>query len=144
MPGTTHASSSSIDTGTPTLPDGLDPSRTVWFGNGEAYHTDLPWGPGCPDKIGRTDEHTLAEAAEEGKRPCKVCNPEDYRQLATDGGEPVEVDAVDRVKDAHYDLLALAVAASGGDVEDVEEHADEVRDAVDEVENLIAKDGGRA
>lgn len=90
MPGTTHVTSSSTDTPRPTgVRDDVDLDRTVWFGGGEAYHRATAWGPACPDKIGQADEHTLAEAAEEGLRPCKICEPVDYRRVATDGGRNV-------------------------------------------------------
>jgi len=91
MPGSTHASSQS-STETQITParvirEDVDPDQTVWFGDGEAYHGDRAWGPACPDQVGRSEEHTLAEAAEEDKRPCLQCEPVDYRRIATDGGE---------------------------------------------------------
>lgn len=87
MPGTTHVSSSSTDTTTPPgVREDVDLDRTVWFGGGEAYHRATDWGPACVDQIGRLDEHTLADAVDEDLRPCRQCEPVDYRRLATDGG----------------------------------------------------------
>ena len=88
MPGTTHVTSSSTDTPRPTgVRDDVDLDRTVWFGGGEAYHRATEWGPACVDQIGRLDEHTLGDAVDEGKRPCRQCEPVDYRRVATDGGQ---------------------------------------------------------
>jgi hypothetical protein len=92
MPGTTHVHSNTSSTETPTaraIRDGVDPERTVWFAGGVAYHRAAPWGPACPDMIGRAQQRTLAEAADEDKRPCKQCDPVDYRPTVTDGGQDV-------------------------------------------------------
>lgn len=69
--------------------DGIDLDQTIWFNadGGEVYHSDAPWGPGCPEHRNRCEEHTLEEAADAGKRPCKSCHPPDYRPLVADGGE---------------------------------------------------------
>lgn len=67
---------------------------------------------------------------------CPSCG---HGQLVTDGG--VKIQAVNRVKDAHRHILGLASAAAAGDDVDVEEHADEVRTALDDVESLIVEDG---
>lgn len=95
MPGTTSVTSSSTDTPTRAgVRDDVDLDRTVWFGGGEAYHRATDWGPACVDQIGRLDEHTLGDAVDEGKRPCRQCEPVDYRRVATDGGvveAPLEI-----------------------------------------------------
>lgn len=83
---------------------------------------------------------------------CGVCQRERVScahldgEVATDGGEPVQesepLEAVERVKDVHPNLLGLASAASTGDVENAEEHIAELRDALDDIEDLVL-DGGR-
>lgn len=72
--------------------DDVDLDQTVWFAGGDVYHRDAPWGPGCPEHRYRCKEHTLQEAADAEKRPCKSCDPEDYRPLVTDGGEERSAD----------------------------------------------------
>jgi hypothetical protein len=84
MPGFTRVSSSSTDTTPPGVLDDVDLDRTVWFGGGEAYHRATDWGPACVDQIGRLDEHTLADAVDEEKRPCRQCEPVDYRRVGGD------------------------------------------------------------
>lgn len=86
MSGTQHRHDSSVEPTARAVRDDVDLDETVWFGNGVAYHRDAEWGPACPDVIGTADEHTLDEAAEEELRPCKDCNPVDYRPLVADGG----------------------------------------------------------
>lgn len=86
MPGTASAPNSSPDPGNPAIRADIDPNRTVWYSGGEVYHRDAEWGPACTDKIGVAEEHTIEEAADEGKRPCKNCEPVDYRRVAADGG----------------------------------------------------------
>lgn len=126
MPGTTHASTSSTDTPTPTgVRDDVDLDRTVWFGGGEAYHRATDWGPACVDQIGRLDEHTLGDAVDEGKRPCRQCEPVDYRRVATDGGadeddEEEEEDEQEDDRNAHADAVAaqLRLAEKNGNLPD--------------------------
>ena len=47
-------------------------------------------------------------------------------------------DAVDAVRDSHDDYLGLAVAAGEGDLDQLREHTDEIRDTLDTVEALVA------
>jgi hypothetical protein len=110
MPGTTSVSSSSTDTPTPAgVRDDVDLDATVWFGGGDAYHRATEWGPACVDQIGRLDEHTLGDAVDEGKRPCRQCEPVDYRRVATDGGVHVGTSDEDLAAHGHANDLEAAL-----------------------------------
>ena len=69
---------SAPDTRTQNAP--LD-EEIVWYSGGDAYHADAPWGPACPDVLGSSERHTLADAERDGKRPCEACQPIDHRSL---------------------------------------------------------------
>ncbi|WP_232687935.1 hypothetical protein [Halobacterium zhouii] len=58
----------------------------------------------------------------------------------TDDAETPAVDAVERAKDAHTHLLGLATAAARRDAQAVQEHADALRDAADDVQALVQDD----
>lgn len=60
-----------------------DLSTTVWYSTtGEVYHEDLSGIPACPEVMPNVDEHTLREARDTGKRPCKDCCPVQYPEEA--------------------------------------------------------------
>lgn len=93
MPGQTRSTSNSIATDQPRetrlVNERADLSLPVWLGT-KCYHSDRgQWGPGCPEHLGTgsLEKGTLADAAEEGLRPCPNCKPADYRRVETDGGE---------------------------------------------------------
>ena len=61
----------------------------------------------------------------------------------TTGGK---VDVVEHVREAHPHLMAIAAAAPT-EPDDVQEHADEVRDRLDEIEEIVERhtpDGGKS
>lgn len=83
-----HASSNVSDHSTDALQtiveSNLDLDEPVWLpqaDTSECYHTDLDWGPGCPEHIGKLDKGTLRDAVIRGLRPCQQCNPDDYRDV---------------------------------------------------------------
>jgi len=158
MSGSTRLHSSSNDTKPArAVREDVDLERTVWFGGGEAYHRDASWGPACPEHVGRTEEKTLGDAAENDLRPCKKCQPVDYRPLVTDGGEVVEPEGlwsvvtaralVEDARDAAADLddvhrarleLVLAglddVDGPGGLLDEIGYHLETLTRRVDDVD----------
>lgn len=113
MPGTTHAAISRTDRPTPDgVRDDVDLDRTVWFGDGEAYHRDEEWGPACVDQIGRLDERSLGDAVDEGMRPCLQCEPVDYRPVATDGGVTVDAPQAHPQRNELDDALDFVIEAA--------------------------------
>lgn len=87
MPGTTAKSNDSVASEQKqNTADDVDLDRTVWYGEySEVYHRDSAWGPACAHIVESADEHTLSEAAVDGLRACKQCEPVSLAEI--DGGD---------------------------------------------------------
>lgn len=70
------------------------------------------------------------------------CHHQERTESSESNTTPAVSTAVERVRDAHPHLLGLASAAARDDVEEAQEHIEELRTALDEIEALVL-DGGR-